>query len=405
MLRTIFIKNFSDKIISCSILLIIITKFQPLLSQQPDKAEKTSLQDFLALNQENLFTPLICMESWLTYSMGEEKNGEKFENRADVLFRRFRLGAKGSPYNWLGYSFQISLDRLGEDSYAATKSSCSGPNIWNAYISAKLLQKSDLLYLNAGYYWAVISRETQYSSWAVGSFDKTRADWYLRDFTTGRGNGIESGIGIAGIKNFNKFGISYLLNTFEPSAFLSSEYASRLYTGRLMVSFLESEFPKYSYLLCGNQWRKRTGVTLGFGASTQSNGKINDTLFYTKSNTFGADILINYVGLSIDGQYYLLSRSAESLTDFEGALWHIRMAYTFETGKTFFEPCISYENYEGTGPNSIYTYTGEDETLDIGVNWYLNKDKLKLALHYIYQNATVSTNVGDYYGVNAQFRL
>ena len=384
-----------------SLILISLT----LKAQETIKSETEKSSPFLEVNKEKMFIPVVSIESWATYSMGEEKNGTEYANRSDVSFRRFRFGASGTPYSWIKYSFQLHLDRLAEDSYASTKGSYGGIGIWNAYITAKLLKESNLLNLHAGYYWAAISREFNTSPWAVGSFDKTRADWYMRNFITGTGNGIESGIGLGGLKNFDNFGISYRIGTYEPQLYSSSKYASRLYTGRLMFSFGDPEETSYKFMLSGNQWRKRNGVTIGFGASSQSDGKLTDTTFFDNSTAYGADILINYQGLRIDGEYFMFNRVAESVEDYDGTEWHIRAGYSFVIAGKYIEPVITYESYEGEGTKSLYKYIGDDTTLDLGVNWYLNKDKFKLALHYVIQDGSVSPNKGDYIGLACQVRL
>jgi hypothetical protein len=383
----------------------LLTLTLKTVAQEVEKTKNSNDFSFLTINKDKMISPELSIESWLTYSMGEEKSGTEYANRVDASFRRFRFGASGLPYDWLSYNFQLYLDRLGEDAYAATKGSYEGLGIWNACITAKLLKENELLNLQAGYYWAAISREFNTSPWAIGSFDKTRSDWYMRYFVTGKGNGIESGIGLGGLKNFKNWGISYRLGTYEPQLYESSKYASRLYTGRIMVSIGDPEETTYKYMLCGNQWRKRNGVTLGLGASSQSNGKLTDTTYFTHSTAYGADILINYIGLRIDGEYFKLNRKATDLESFNGSQWHIRTGYSLIIAHKYIEPTITYDKYEGSGDATLYKYIGYDKTLDLGVNWYLNKDKLKFALHYVIQKGSVSSNVGDYIGMACQFRL
>jgi hypothetical protein len=376
-----------------------------IMAQEAGKSEVSVQSPFVEANKEKMFAPVVGIESWAVFSMGEEKAGTAYADRADFSIRRLRFGASGAPYSWLQYHFQLHLDRLGEDPFASTKGSYGGLDIWNANISAKLLKDSELLYLEAGYYWAAISREFNTSAWSQGSFDRTRANWYMRNFITGKGNGIESGIGLGGVKNFQKWGIGYRLGSFEPQAYLSSKYASRLYTGHVLFSFGDPEQPVYKYRLPGNHWGKRKGVTIGLGASSQSDGKLTDTTFFDLSAAYGADILINYKGLRIDGEYFMFNRQAANVTDFDGTQWHIRVGYNLILAGKYIEPVITYDKYEGKGAKSLYKFIGSDHTLDVGVNWYLNKDKLKLALHYLIQDGSVSPNNGDYVGLAFQVRL
>ncbi len=356
-------------------------------------------------NKGQAFKPIVAIEAWATHSKGEQKEESVYAERNDVSFRRFRFGASGKPYGWMTYNFQLHMDRLGEDSYASTKGSFGGLGIWNALISAKLLRNSELLNLHVGYFLAAVSREFNTSSWAVGSYDKTRADWYMRSFVTGAGNGIESGIGLGGIKNYSNFGISYRIGIYEPRAYLSSQYNTSLYTGRIMFSIGDPEQSSYKYTLSGNQWHKRNGITLGLGGSTQSNGCIHDTTFFEQSIAYGADLLINYLGLRIDGQYYLFSRNAIGVEDFMGRQWHFRIGYSFVVSNKYFEPVFTYECYKGFGNEDLFKHIGTDYTLDAGLNYYLDKDKLKIAVHYVVQKGSVSSNIGDYLGVALQFRI
>jgi hypothetical protein len=373
-----------------------------------DKTVETKNEDsFLTsqYNAEKAFKPFIALETWGTYNLDNGNATTETANRFDVSLRRFRFGASGTPYSWLSYTFQLHADRLGEDNNAFTKGSYGGIDIWNAYMTAKLLKESELLNVHAGYYWAAISRQYNTSPWAVGTFDKTRAGFYLRSFMTGKGNGIESGVGFGGLKNFEKFGISYRIGTYEPAAYVTKENSGRLYTGRLMVSIGDPEQKKYSYMLSGNQWAKRTGVTLGFGASSQNDGKLTDTTTWDNSMAYGADILINYKGLRVDGEYYLMKRTAENVDDFDGREFHVQIGYSIPVKKTFIEPSFTYEKYEGEGNKGLFKQIGDDVTYDIGLNCYLDGQKIKLSLHYVMQEGSISKAIGDYIGTAFQIRL
>ncbi len=369
--------------------------------------ETSSTSPFLTIDKQKMFKPIVSMETWATYSMGEEKNGTKYADRGDVSFRRFRFGASGNPFSWLKYSLELNADRLGEDPYAATKGSYNGIGIWKAYITAKLLKDSEFLNLEAGYFWAVISRESNTSPWAVASFDKTRASWFLRSFNTGKGNGIISGIALGGIKNYDNFGISYRIGTYEPEAYQNSKYGSRLYTGRFMFSVGDPEQKAYKYMQTGNHWKKRNGLTIGFGAATMSNGAIDATTdtYFDKSNSYGADLAIDLSGLRIDGEYYKMKRTMDGADDFEGKEMRVCFAYNFIVNKKYLEPTITYNKYEGEGNKTLFKHIGRDETFDIGINYYLSKSKLKLSLHYLTQGGSASSNQGDYIGLACQFKL
>lgn len=363
-----------------------------------------SVSPFQVSSHLKSIQPILAIESWGLYSKPEDKGEDDYPARTDLMFRRFRFGAKGTPYNWLSYSFQFHIDRFGEDVYIPVKGAYSGIGVWNAYLTAKILKGSQLLNLHVGYYWAGISREYITSAYAVGSLDKTRANWFLRHFITGKGNGIESGIGLGGLKNWNEFGVSYRFGIYEPAAFTSPQYASKLYTGRVSFSLGDAEQQCYKYLVSGNSWRKRNGITIGAGLATQRNGSLTDSTYFSHSYAYGADFLIERKGLRIEGEYYMFTREADNLSEFNGAQYHIRFGYSLIIQNKFMEPVISYDKYSGSGNNRLYKYIGVDNTWDFGLNWYLNKDNLKLAIHYVLQDGTIS-NTGDYYGLALQVKI
>ena len=391
------------KLIGGIVLSLLI--FQKVKAQE-NTIESKEEESFLTLkyNEKKAFKPNIALEIWGTYNL-HNKNTDEKNNRFDVSLRRFRFGASGSPYSWLSYSFQFHADRLGEDNYAFTKGSYGGIDIWNAYITVKLLKESELLNVHAGYYWAAIGRQFNTSPWAVGSFDKTRAGWFLRSFITGKGNGIESGVGVGGLINFNNFGISYRVGTYEPKAYATDENSSRLYTGRVMFSFGIPEQKKYSYMLSGNQWGKRTGVTVGLGISNQNNGKLTDTIIWKNSMAYGTDVLINFKGLRIDGEYYLMKRTAKKMDDFDGSEFHVQAGYDIPLKNTFLEPSFTYEKYLGKGNTTLFKYIGDDVTYDMGINWYLTEQKVKLSLHYVMQEGSISAALGDFLGMAFQIKI
>ncbi len=382
-------------------LLSLTAKAQKNTSQQSEE-QGLLLSKYHA---QKAFKPFIAAEAWGTYNIGKSNADPETDSRFDTSLRRLRFGASGTPYPWLKYVFQFYADRLGEDNNAFTKGSYGGISIWSAYISARLLKGSDLLHFHAGYYWTAISRQFNTSPWAVGSFDKTRADWYLRYFIAGKGNGTESGFGIGGLKNYTNFGISYRIGTYEPDAYASDKYADRLYTGRLMLSFGAPEQKQYKYMLSGNQWGKRRGVTVGFGASSQNNGQLTDTTYWDNSRAYGTDILINYDGLRIDGEYYRMKRSAPNTTDFDGTEFHLYIGYNIPVKKTLLEPSFTYEKYKGEGNSDLFSKTGDDITYDIGANWYLDGQRLMLSLHYVIQKGSISAALGNFIGTAIQIKL
>jgi len=382
--------------------ILLMLSFVTVVAQAQSETGKPFL--FSNFQKDKAFETELNIESWLTYSMNESKNGIDYADRADISFRRIRAVAKGEPYSWLQYELEMDLDRLGEDPYASTKGSYCGIDLWKAYVTVKL-SKSELINLHLGYYWAAISRDFLTSPWSISSFDKSRADWYLRYFVTGKGNGIENGLGFGGLKNYSHWEISYRLGAYSPEAFTSGEHANPLIAGRLMLSVGDPEQTKYKYLLCGNHWNKRNGITVGFGFSTIGKTNIDDNILLNYSSSYGTDLAASMGHFKIEAEYFRMKRSANGYTDFSGDEWLLRCGYNIPVKGTLIEPTITGERYMGKGAKELFKYIGDDLTIDVGVNWYLNKDKLKLAVHYVNQQGSCSPNVGDYLGMAFVFRL
>lgn len=370
------------------------------------KAEDEGTTNFtLQLDKANMFKPIVVLETWATFSSGDQDAGVVCDERSDVYLRRFRFGASGQPYSFLKYNFMLHSDRIGEDEFAATKGSYNGVSLWNAYATIKVLKNSELLNFYMGYFWAAVSRDYMTAPWAIGAFDKSYSTYYLRHFITGVGNGITSGVALGGLNNFDHMGLNYRVGVYEPDSYLSEKYASRLYTGRVMWSIGDPEQGKYKYMVSGNQWSKRKGITLSLGGSSQRDGMVSDTLFFDHSWTYGGDVMFNYGGWSVVGEYYLMRRSATGYDAFDATAFNLRVGYNIKVKATFIEPCISYDGYQASDDKTLYKFVGDDHTFDVGVNWYLNKDKLKVALHYVMQEGSVACNIGDYVGLACQFRL
>lgn len=385
-----------------AIALLLLSTITPTIVKSQE--EKSNTFAFTEFQKDKAFTPIVAVESWLTYTTDAGKDDVDYADRGSASLRRLRFGAKGSPYKWLSYEIEFNLDRIGEDPYAAIKGSYSGLDIWKAFITAKL-SKDDLLHFHAGYYWAAISLDYMASPWSVSSFDKTRSDWFLRNFMTGKGNGIETGIGFGGLKNFDGFGINYQVGAFSPAAFNGPEHANPLLTGRVMFSIGDPEQKTYKVRHAGNHWNARNGVTIGLGGATIGKVDNGSGTAFDKSKAYGADISATKGGLKVEGEYYKMKREAAGLEDFDGTEWFIRCGYNISVKGTFVEPTITYDSYEGEGSSTLFKQIGDDKTFDIGVNWYLNRDKLKLSLHYVDQGGSISESIGNFIGMGLQVRL
>lgn len=370
----------------------------PISKIQADTSEKEKSAKAI-----NTFKPMAIAEIWSTYSYGESKNNETYAPQLDLHFRRLKFGGKGKANDRLTYNFLLHADRLGENTYASTKNSYQGLGLWHAMMSARLSPHSDALNLVAGYYNIAVSRSSYTSCKALGTLDKAQTDWYLRKFLTGKGNGIESGMGIGGYSNLERLHLDYRASIFIPQATQHPHGSPLLYTGR--ISLNSEKTPAFNYLIKHQNWVKQKNISCALGAAYQQNGYINDSIRFTHSAALGSDMHLHYQGLILEGSLYQLFREAENIPDFSATLWHIKALYNFTVKTQHLEACCSYQNYRTEGSKSLFKHIGDDTSMDLGLNWYINKDKVKMTLHYIMQSGTASMNNGDYWATSLMLIL
>ena len=82
--------------------------------------EKANLAAKAYESETALFSPIVVVEAWSTYSIGEKKGDSEYANRLDHNLRRMRFGGKGQVLPWLKYSFMFHYDKIAEDPNAAT---------------------------------------------------------------------------------------------------------------------------------------------------------------------------------------------------------------------------------------------------------------------------------------------
>ena len=333
--------------------------------------------------------PFAVVETWTVYTAKIENQ----TSRGDLFLRRLRFGVRGNPFPFIKYNLQFDMDRYGQNKFTAARGNYKGLNLFNAYITVKALQNQNWLYLHGGYFLSAISREFHTSPWACGSFDKSNANWYLRYFLTSKGRGIEPGIGIGGLKKLGNVGASYRIALHNPVKHSGSRCFSPLYSGRVMFSFGEPEQAYYKYMLTGNNFCCRDGMTIGFGSSCQGktdNGMpLKDSVYFDRSIAYGMDILAEFKGIRLEGECYRMTRKAPG-ERFTGWEYHGRMGFTMPVAGFHIEPIIMYSRFTGNGAANIYPFNGNDSTADFGINWYVKKDQLMLGIHYLKEEGNLS---------------
>ena len=333
-------------------------------------------------------SPYLKVQFWNAYSEGiQSADGTIAQERLASYFRRGRAGLKGNLLPEISYNLMVSFDYLAKDENLSTKGTANTGtfSIWSFYFTWKLNPKNDWLNITGGYFLPHLSRESTTTPWSVSSLDKAETSCYLRQFVTGKTNGICPGINIGGM---GKIGVPTLLYnlscvTRQDKTSIQTEYWSPVVLGHFMLNFGEDEFQKYKYTFSNNILKKQKSVTLGVGFSKQ--GK---TDAFESSSTIGADATIYLGCLKMDGEYYLLSRDNESKYKAECMMG--RVGYNIFLKKDWIlEPIVMYQIFAGDNNYSDASFfDGSDKITDLGVNFISKPKNIKVNLHYIFHEGS-----------------
>jgi hypothetical protein len=348
---------------------------------------------------------------WSVYTQNEiDKSGKSVNDRVDFYIRRGRFGADGNLTNKLSYNVTFAFDNTGKDQYSGTFGTAqSSANkdfyLFDAFATYSLHPR--FANITFGYFRPQVGRENITSKFQINSIETALTNFYQRTHLIGRSSGRETGVNLGGLYQHGWIGVNYNLGIFDPNyetiagVANGGKYFSPLYTGRLAISFGDPEMKTYGLGYKINYFNERKGVTVSANYAIQ--GRTNETWVIANNKYFGGfkqnsltgfDLLFNWKNLSVDAEYELLSRSfsdtlyshhqdilaGKSYTD---NVWHIRAGYTVKVfNKYLIEPCVMYSKFEGDAKSIIYP-NGSDNVLDGGINFYINKNNLKLNLHYV----------------------
>ncbi len=352
---------------------------------------------------------------WGVYTIDRVEDNTKYDNRVDFFLRRSRVGFQGKISENLSWRVWFAYDNVGLDSHTALTKSNNGLigvnsnnkefYLWDAFFTYAL--HKNWANITVGYFRPQVGRESITAGFEVTSFEKALTNFYLRQHIVGIGPGRDTGINIGGLYNDekSKWGINYNFGIFNTGKFNGGTGGdSLLYTARIALSLGDPEMKKYGMGYKVNYFGKRNGITLAVNYSYQ--GRAQDTNSYPlavkggvwtasdltsnvpkysfKNNQLlGFDILANYKDFTFNTEYDELKRDYDrSNLSYKDKVWHVRAGYNFTLpNKTILEPAITYSEWKGS--NSSLNGNGKFKTTDVGLNWYIKQNKLKLNLHYV----------------------
>jgi hypothetical protein len=368
---------------------------------------------------------------WAAYTR-DEGDVPSTDSRADLFLKQGRVGVKGHALPALSFSTLFAFDNLGKDQYTGSLGTAQATTnntflLYDFFMTYAL----DTTFANItfGYFRPQTGHENIAPDAGVNSLDKGLTSMYLRSFLTGRTSGRETGVNVGGFYGCPLYGIAYNCGAFDPTQALISgtDGGSRkwhpLLTGRLAISLFQPDMPSYRLSPEINFFGTRKGITFGGHYSYQKatdetwdtsavkydnvkstySGAVKYVGGFQKNGSFGGDFVASFMGLSLDGEYDVMSRSVNGVSyhgglvkapaaDFSDRVFHLRAGYDIPLPKDqFIEPAIMYTEFDGASASTLYP-SGIDHILDMGLNWYVNKNNFKIAAHYIKQGGSPKSN-------------
>jgi len=366
---------------------------------------------------------------WGVYTMDRVENGQKYDNRMDFFLRRSRVGFQGKITEDLSWRVWFAYDNVGLDPHTAlaksnnvglvnNNSSNKEFYVWDAMFTYAL--HKNWANITVGYFRPQVGRESITAGFEVLSFEKALTNFYLRQHLVGTGPGRETGVNIGGLYNDEKtkLGLNYNFGVFNVDKFSGGTGGDNLlYTARVAVSYGDPEMKKYGMGYKVNYFGKRNGITFAVNYAYQGRGANFSNLainpsnpaFFKNNQLLGFDILANYKDFTFNAEYDELKRSFDvSSLDYKDKVWHVRGGYNFTLpNKTILEPTITYAEWQGD--KASLNGNGNFKTTDVGLNWYIKQNNMKLNLHYVKQSGSAKSaynpgngKAGDYIGVGLQ---
>jgi len=380
-----------------------------------------------SFNEAKSTLEITQMYQFWAVGMPDPQNIPAPDKRLDFYLRRARFGFKGQAFPRLDYQTQFAFDNLGKDPYSGTigspqKLEMTEFRVWDAYLMYHL--DSTFANITFGLFRPEVSREFVNLYSAVPSLEYALSYYYLRDHLDTRPTAREVGVNLGGLyaDSTRIWGASYNVGVFDAvqekvSDLKGSLKWSPLITGRVTFSIGDTDAYKYKLNSDINFFGRRRGMAIGAYGTYQ--GQVNeayepkDTVVissgmltqktkgykggFKQNNVYGADLLVNFAGFELDGEYSFLRR--EFSDAFKAAyptavkksvtldkVWHVRGGYSFPLPRDMFiEPTVMYTRFDGDSASMTYP-AGIDHQLDAGINWYINKNAFKVSVHYINQD-------------------
>jgi hypothetical protein len=368
-------------------------------------------------------------------------SGRALSGRSDLFLRRARIGVRGNFRPDIRYTFNFAYDNAGKAVPGAASGTPQASDnrefyVWDAFATVRL--HPQWAHLTIGYFRPQVGRESITTAFKVDSFPKGLTNSYPREHIVGRGMGRETGINLGGLGRAGAVQVNYNLGVFDPDhEKIAGPEDGRtrwapMWAGRVAVTRGDPEMQRYGIGYGENRFGERRGITVAVNGTYQ--GQTDETYDpgetpedpatyrggFERNVLWGVDLLANTGNFNLSAEYDRLHRrlhppaqaakiGGPACVEYTDTVWHVRVGYNIALPESrFLEPVVMFTRFQGDR-HSIRYPAGIHEGLDVGLNWFLDRNRLKISLHYIWQDgrpvsrfSTGKDELGDFLGLGMQ---
>lgn len=309
--------------------------------------------------------------------------------RIDPHIRRGRLGLSGRMGDHWLFNASFAYDGIGKDS-STTSAGIPNAEDNQTFFPRDILltyRAHPLLNFTIGYFRPRAGKESIYSSSFNISQEKGFPSYQPRFHITGRGIGRETGINIGGLMERRNFSWLYDLGFFDanhPNIRGGGPLWSPLFAGRTVFMFGDREMTEYLTTYFQSGYGQRKGISIGGSGAYHAQSNL-----FRNNGIVAAEFQLNYGPLDVVGEYMWMFRDSPEGGGYRQTIddcFVIKAAYNIIVQhKSIVQFCVMYsgetpDGYLGTGRNN-FTNAIFQRQWATGVNWLVNRDKLKFGLH------------------------
>lgn len=335
----------------------------------------------------------------------ESVGNQASERKNDLYIRRGRIGVNGTVVSNLSFNLIFAYDGIGRNKNTAGRGKPNPDDNREFFLfEAQAMWKyHSLLNITAGYFRPQVGREQMTAPFRTTSFEFSMSNFQPRAHLVGRGSGREVGVNVGGLYKTSGWSLNYNIGLFDISSKkLVGEGASSLpmLTSRLALSLGDPEMEKYGLGIKQSYYGQRKGITFALNGSY-----LGETELLESNSVYGGDVLANFGPVDFVFEYDWLFRASileQENTDLNEQIivpttdqvYTYKLAYNFllKNGKVL-QAAAMYSgqlanDYGDTAGFNTLTGASDHQVYEVGLNYLLDKDNLKLNMHYVWGERT-----------------